>query len=285
MAPTSDSFTDLPLRFYDDALHQCIDRFGCTPRQFSWSERLTYLRVPRPLWLYIPPFDELWTLFHNLPSLFANGIVVWGHIVQANCRLFAAGNDNNPAEVVYSLDENISLAHLRLQLAALELMALKGTSPGDSELSNIAEYLTDELVRVFGLPVPRSISAHRLCISTTFLIRKHLPKQQVCRSLLPLIVNPIEPHVVLPLPEKYWPDDLVQWWTKPDFCFEEALSQFSDLPAVSTLSESYNDASNAVAADKARQQFEAADVHRERQLQVAHKLEILLERLSREHGD
>ena len=196
-----------------DWLHACNGNFGATPRELALWDRLTYLRVPKPLWLRLNPFDELRTLFRNLDTLFRDGIVVWGWVIQANCLLFDEGNDNCPGEILYSLDELNSVEHMNLEQLQHELADLKGTKPDDPELRQIAEYLTEETIRVFGLPVPSSISSKVRCrISTTLFIRKHLPKRVLWAPFLPVLVNRREPYVVMPLPERYWPDELVKWW-------------------------------------------------------------------------
>lgn len=195
-------------------LRECIDQFGPAPREFSFWDRMTYLRVPKPSWLRQDPTDRLNILFKNLQTLFADGIVVWGHIVQANSLLFSNNSYNCPGEVVYSIPDRRHADPPRLEQVARKLFALKGTEPGDSNLAPIAEYLTDERIRVFGLRVPSHISPDLRCqISSTFFVRKHLPHRRLCAGFLPLIVNPVKPFVVMPLPEGYWPDALLEWWS------------------------------------------------------------------------
>lgn len=270
----------MSLNFKVDPIRECIRNFGSAPRTFSLRERLTYLRVPKPFWLYIPPSDELWTLFNNLPRLLANGKVVWGHVVQANCALFEPGKRNAPGEIVYSLDEDIPLLQLHLQQLAVELLTLKGTKQDHPELLHISEYLADELIRVFGLPVPRSVSLnHRFQISTTLFVRKHLPQRQIGRTMLPVIVNPNEPHVVLPLPERFWPEELVQWWTEPEYCFSEAVDRFSDHQQVSQLVENYYETRRAIITHRNQHEVETANFHREQQVQILSELVTLLDQL------
>lgn len=181
-------------------LHKCIENFGIAPRRFSRWDRLAYLHLTKPLWLRLNPFEELRTLFRNQRTLLADGTVVWGYIIQANCLLYEAGNDNCPGEIVYSLDKDNGVDHVYLAQVASELYSLKGTRPSDPELLRIAEYLTDETIRVFGLAVPASISlARHLQISTTLFVRSHLPKRRICAQLLPVVVNPDKPYVAMPL--------------------------------------------------------------------------------------
>lgn len=196
-----------------DPLSACINNFGPAPREFSWWDRVTYLRVPKPTWLRVHPNDRLMTLFRNLNRLFCEGTVVWGHIVQANSLMFESGSMNCPGELVYSIESQGVVNPEYLAHVAHQLYSLKGTEPTQPDLMPIAEYLTDEMIRVFGLQVPPSISPEIPCrISTTFFVRKHLPQRRICQSIMPVIVHPAEPYVALPLPEGYWPEELRQWW-------------------------------------------------------------------------
>lgn len=263
------------------SLRESIRNFGRPPRQFSLWERWSYLNPIRPMWVRI---DPLQTLFRNLHELYSNGIVVWGHVVQANCRMFEPGTANLPGEIVYSLDEGQNVDHLYLGTVANELLSLKGGNPGESELAQIAEYLTDERARVFGLKVPPTISlAPRCQISTTLFVRKHLPSRRVCSPILPVIVNPGEPRVVLPLPMRYWSKDVVDWWLQPHpIPFDEALKDFAEHGEVLRLQQEFVDAGSAVEFHKDLTDCAAAAYHRERKLKTANELELLLEQLWRE---
>jgi len=196
-----------------ELLETCRQNFGSAPRRFSFWERMTYLRVPKPSWLKLKRSDELTTLFDHCETTFQNGRVVWGFVIQANSLMFQPGKVNCPGEMVYSLEDSYDPDPFDLQTIAKTLFDLKGTTPEDPELSPIADYLTDERIRVFGLKVPEWIARTLPCkISTTFFVRKHIPGGMIQKPLFPLIVNPQTPHVVLPLPEKFWPADLKKWW-------------------------------------------------------------------------
>lgn len=194
-------------------LRETSSNFGDAPRDFSWWSRLFYLRVSKPNWLNSDPSDKLNIHFKHLKDTFENGVVVWGHIIQANGLLFQPGPDNCPGEVVYCLEGRKKILPGDLQEVAHSLGRLKGTAPRDRELAPIANYLTDERIRVFGLPVPRTISPlHECKISSTFFVRKHLPGRRLLGPVLPLVVNCEKPHVAIPLPGKYWPEKLVDLW-------------------------------------------------------------------------
>jgi hypothetical protein len=192
-------------------LRQCIRSFGPTPRNFSLWDRLTYLHVSAPRWARGNPPDDLMILFQNMGSLFQDGVVTWGIVIQANQLMYEPGNDNCPGEVVYSLSDRATPEYL--QSVAAKIGSLKGTEPEDPELRPIAEYLTDEMIRVFGLRVPTVLSDSAHCrISTTFFVRKHLPGRKLFSPLIPLVVSPDEPHLAMTLPARYWPNELIDWW-------------------------------------------------------------------------
>lgn len=200
----------------DEILFDCQANFGDAPRSFSLWDRLTYLRMPRPLWLRANPTDDLRLLFKHLPKLLTSGVVIWGHIIQANRLLFSHGTADCPGEFVYCLDDPRTVDVVDLVNAAMQIGSLKGTRPRDPKLRPIAEHLTNEYTRVFGLPVPSSFCPYgRYQISTTQFFRKHLPRRKICKPLLPLIVSRRKPRVVLPLPERYWPEEFVEWWVQP----------------------------------------------------------------------
>jgi len=113
----------------NNAIRKCVDNFGEAPREFSLWDRLTYFRVSKPAWLRSDPTDELTTHFKNLKSVFTNGTVTWGHIVQANVLMFEDGSHNCPGELVYSIENHNRFDPEYLQCVAGELFRLKGTLP------------------------------------------------------------------------------------------------------------------------------------------------------------
>jgi hypothetical protein len=195
------------------ALRECTDNFGLVPRRFSLWDRLTYLRIPKPLWLWLHPDDKLVFLFRNLHTLFAEGVVVWGHILRANDRLFEEGNENLPAEVIYSLANPLHVDPQRLRDVADVLVTQSQTKPTDPQLAPFVDHLADNVIRVFGLPVPSTVSPQLECrLSTIYVVRKFLPNRRISSGLLPIVVNSHKPHVAIPLPARYWPPYLIETW-------------------------------------------------------------------------
>jgi hypothetical protein len=199
----------------DDLLRQCRSNFCEPPRQFGWWEMNTYLKISKPGWVKEDYFgeDKLLLFFSGQKQLLTQGMIVWGHLIQANQVLYDRGFRNAPGEVVYCRQRNVYPDIDELAEVSDRIAALKNTLPKDPELKVIADYLTDEMVRVFGLSVPHSLSPNLNCaISTVMFSRKHLPNRRLSQSFFPLIISLEEPHVAMLLPSRYWPDELVQIW-------------------------------------------------------------------------
>ncbi|MDB5389447.1 MAG: hypothetical protein JWM11_5093 [Planctomycetaceae bacterium] len=86
-----------------EIIEECARNFGEAPRRFSLWDRLTYLRVPRPVWARQNPDHQLNSLFANVTELFEHGVVVWGQFIQANRMLFEPGKWDCPADILFSL--------------------------------------------------------------------------------------------------------------------------------------------------------------------------------------
>lgn len=200
-----------------DIIEQCYQRFRAAPRRLPLLDRLFHLRIPRPEWLREDPTDALQVLFDNLDTTYKHGRIVWGHVIQANNLMFQDGDASCPGEVLYTLDDNEWADPQAMSAIAQQLYGLKGTTPSDTELLSIADYLADEMTRVFGLQVPATISPEYRCrISTTYFYRRHLPGGRLRAPMMPILVNPREPYVALPLPGRYWPAPLLSWWLDTD---------------------------------------------------------------------
>ena len=195
------------------SLQICREEFGDPPRSFGWWERNTYLRIPTPLWAKRNKSEKLNELFENIPTLFKEGVVVWGQIIQANQLLFSPGSDNCPGEVLFSASKRVESDVDVLRQVASSVASLKGTQPEEPHAASVAEYLTDEMIRVFGLRAPDLIACGIKCrISTTFFVRKHLPNGYLSSGVLPLVVLPREPCYAMPLPSRYWAPELIRDW-------------------------------------------------------------------------
>jgi hypothetical protein len=191
-------------------LKVCQKNFGAVPRSPGWLERSGYLSIPTPSWA---KNDGLQTFFKGQDRLISQGKLVWGNIIQANTLLFSPGQAYCPADVVFPTLLTCDFNPETLREIANKIFKLKGTSPSDPELLEIANHMTDECDRAFGLSVPSDLCLDIPCeISTIFVNRKHLPNGYLSRLLIPLIVSPEAPKTAMILPSRYWSSDMVDWW-------------------------------------------------------------------------
>jgi hypothetical protein len=197
---------------YREVLATCRSDLGPAPRSYGLWDRLTYLRINRPAWA---AKDPLGNYFDNRDSLLRDGVVVWGHLVQANQQLFSPGPNDCPGEVVLCPDPKIVVDPAALQEVSRRIGRLKGTTPADAALAKIAHHLTNERTRVFGLPVPKSVSpTFPAVLCTIFFQRKHLPTGKLTGSLFPMLVMPQPPRYAMVVPGRYWPAALADFWSR-----------------------------------------------------------------------
>ena len=114
-----------------DAIAECTEKIGPTPRKFSAWDRMSYFRVRRPVWVRLNPGEKLRALFENMEEVFRGGRVVWGHVIQANQLMFDEGRMNCPGELVYSLEDTDAADPGHLSQVARELFSLKETKPAE----------------------------------------------------------------------------------------------------------------------------------------------------------
>jgi hypothetical protein len=165
------------------------------------------LQIPMPAWMENDPLRRSFDLYSRL---WGDGKVVWGMLIQANNALFEQGTFDAPGEVVYDPAGQASIE--ALGYAAQQIGQLKHTQPADAALRAVADYLTDEHIRVRGMRVPSAISAHSLLISTVFFGRKHLPNGMLEGSHFPLLINERYPGAAMVLPSRWWPDEFHDEW-------------------------------------------------------------------------
>jgi hypothetical protein len=199
-----------PLSLLTDWFQLCQRNFGAAPRHINWFDRSRYLSIQAPLWARK---DNMQTFFKNHDRLIQQGNLVWGNVVQANNNLFAPGQISYPADVVYAANQVPDFEPEILREIANKIYTLKGTQPTNAVLLQVANHLTNEYDRAFGLFVPSSFALNIPCeISTIFVARQHLPNGYLSRLLVPLILNPAQPKIATILPARYWPSAMVDWW-------------------------------------------------------------------------
>ena len=197
-------------------IRACRDRFGPPPRTLGATEwdacRLNV--VPELVAAFRAKSDPMLGILTDHDALRDRGTVVWGRLVQANQILFDPTNDYTaPANVVYSLDPYFDGRADLLGRIAHGLFARKGTVPGDRELREFVRVVTDERERIMRRELPRGYCGGRSVYFTTCFIRPgHLPVNRIARPVFPLLVNFAETEVVMVVPARFWPPELVARW-------------------------------------------------------------------------
>ncbi|HBJ35015.1 MAG TPA: hypothetical protein DDZ51_09695 [Planctomycetaceae bacterium] len=213
----SESGSTLPWQSW---LTDCRQQFGDAPRHI---DRATENRLlVHPPWLSkLRLGDSLAKLIQNstLRSLFRNGQVTWGHVVQANQDLFEpmplteSYIYDRPGEILFSPFDSEVVTPEYLQSLARKIGSLRRAQGLDAEMQSWANYLNAETTRVVGKPVPQRFSPAIACfVSTTLFRRSYLPDGVLRNPLLPVIVAPQQPFYAIPLPSIYWPESLLDWW-------------------------------------------------------------------------
>ncbi|TWT66601.1 hypothetical protein CA85_26980 [Allorhodopirellula solitaria] len=194
--------------------------FGNSPRVFD-RETERFLLVDPPWVTKLRFGDPLAKLVQNstLRSLFRTGVVVWGHIVQANNELFEPAPSresytyDRPGELLFSR-QSTSSSPAKLEWIASELAGLRSTPNLGSELQSWADYLDAETTRVVGRCVPMDLAGSRdSYVSTSLFRRAHLPDGVLRQPLMPVVVASKSPFFAMPLPHPYWPKSLLDWWS------------------------------------------------------------------------
>jgi hypothetical protein len=137
--------------------------------------------------------------------------------VQANNLLFSFGRENLPGEIVYVTDPTVSVTPLELTAVADRIYALKGTRQTDPAFATISRYLANETTRVSGLVVPSLLSFGLPCaISSTLFVRGTFPGGVLSQRVYPVIVQGSGKHVCIPLPCRFWSEELRTKWAPPE---------------------------------------------------------------------
>lgn len=183
--------------------------FGKPPRRFD-SKQKKYNKLAPPSWM---KDDALRCIYKDQDILFQKGNIVWGHIVQANGRLFEKDGRDLPAAAVFGLDPFFDGNLYRLSEVARQIYELKKAENVDGELAELGKILADEMQREFNYEVPEAIAGQdRVWYTTIMVHRNHLPIGLLHNSWFPLLVNPDLTQASIILPSKYWTPKLVDYW-------------------------------------------------------------------------
>lgn len=190
-------------------LDDCRRLLGPSPRRFGILD-YAYLQVEPPRWL--TGDNLLWSTYRDQKLLRAEGQVVWGVLVQANGALFEPGRDDNPAAILYSADPSFDDDLPTLRRLAKQLFSLKGTT-GNGALQPFVDIITDEYRMDLNVPLPDALTGGRVVFTSSCMIhRRHLPTGILSWGFFPLLAAPNRSPAVMPVPARFWPDDLVAAW-------------------------------------------------------------------------
>jgi hypothetical protein len=188
------------------------EQFGSAPRSFSIWNRLHNKMTP-PKWMKVHQDVRLLSIYEDQKALFTNGLVVWGHLVQANSLLFSPGLSDHPASIIFSLDSHFDKNLYDLETIAHNLYGHKGQEVNEPELAYFVDVITDEFKTPFNIQLPYSLTANRDVYFTSIMVcRKHLPKRQLISGWFPLLTNPRLTKASIILPFRYWNSQLAALW-------------------------------------------------------------------------
>lgn len=189
------------------AISACRTAIGGPPRQM-----LEPPMAPPP-WMHKVPSDALWEIYRRQEWVYTQGIVVWGHIVQANSQLFSPGQTDCPASVLYSTDLWFDGQPEALGAIAEQLFAVKGKRHPDPGMAEFSRMLANEVDRAPRLPVPPALTGGRPVFHTSVMVvRGHLPRGYLTHSLFPLLIEPRHTFAAIILPSRFWPPELLRLW-------------------------------------------------------------------------
>jgi hypothetical protein len=115
--------------------------------------------------------------------------------------------------VIYSTDPFFEGRLSLLSSMARGLYAQKGSTRANQDIQEFVDAVTDEMARVLRQEMPHSYTGGRsVCFATCFIQPTHLPGGYLNRPSFPIVVNPEETPVMMLLPSRYWPAQLIAHW-------------------------------------------------------------------------
>ena len=155
--------------------------------------------------------DPIVVAYAHLAQLIRKGRIVWGALVLADEALFAPGDEDKPALVVYSDDEYFDARPAELGALGARIADPKGTRTAAPELRELAQQVRNDSGRPLGVAVPAALSAHAVVLTSVMGIRSHLPGGVLAADWFPLLTH-ASSAVPLILPAALWPQALRAAW-------------------------------------------------------------------------
>lgn len=168
----------------------------------------------RPAWMTAD--DALGAIYRTVDTWLAEGEITWAHLFMANSALWEPGDDDLPAGVVYSFDPWFERHPERLKPIGRRIYGYheSDTAPARPWERLVRDSLHTGYERPLHMELPPSLSGGRVVAhSSTVIHRAHLPKGYITGSVLPMLVQRARaPHVCVPVPSAFWPQELLQRW-------------------------------------------------------------------------
>jgi hypothetical protein len=165
-----------------------------------------------------PGMFEFWN-YQDL--LLAEGQILWATTIQVNMELFSPATSASVGELLCSPDEFFSARPAELTKIAHYVYDLKGTTPADVELAQVAARITDEYYRAYGERIPAILAGEReIYRFTTIFFRQHIPWQMLGGRQMPVLYHAQSPFVMV-LPHWHWSAALLEEWRPPLGVLEE----------------------------------------------------------------
>jgi len=127
--------------------------------------------------------------------------------VQANMALFAPGENDHPAQMLFSRDPWFDARPAELHAIAQRLYALKNTAPADPVEKALAARVSNESDHTLGWQLPPELTARTVMAAIVMVYRKHLSRGVLSGACFPLLTHPSTPAVMI-LPAAFWTPEL-----------------------------------------------------------------------------
>jgi hypothetical protein len=178
-------------------------------RMLQGARWMAQTRVEPPAWI-AQGQDPMAAFYGQQVLMFRKGRIVWAALVRANEALFAPGEADLPALIVYSEDSYFDgrPAELRSIGARLAELKLPAEVPA---LREIAPQVRDDSARPMNVSVPAVVTAQEVRLTTCMGVRAHLPGGRLAAEWVPVLTHP-DSAIPMIVPSAYWSQGLRQAW-------------------------------------------------------------------------